>query len=206
MKPSDIGLSATNLVMGKHSGRAALRAKLDELGYEIGDNQLKDIFIRFKALADQKKEVFDDDLIALMIEQSSIEDSNTIQFKSLKVICGTESPRTAELVLIVDGKEKGVEATGDGPVDAAFNAVKAIFSHSARLQLYQVQAVTEGTDAQAIVSVRMEEDGKISTGESADTDTVVASTKAYISALNRLIIRREKTGQDIADVSYKDVS
>ena len=206
MKPSDIGLSATNLVMGKHSGRAALRSKLDELGYEIGDNQLKDIFIRFKALADQKKEVFDDDLIALMIEQSSIEDSNTIQFKSLKVICGTESPRTAELVLIVDGKEKGVEATGDGPVDAAFNAVKAIFSHSARLQLYQVQAVTEGTDAQAIVSVRMEEDGKISTGESADTDTVVASTKAYISALNRLIIRREKTGQDIADVSYKDVS
>ena len=206
MKPSDIGLSDTNLVMGKHSGRAALRAKLGELGYEVGDNQLKDIFVRFKALADQKKEVFDDDLIALMIEQSSIEGSNRIQFKSLKVICGTESPRTAELVLIVDGKEKGVKATGDGPVDAAFNAVKAIFSHSARLQLYQVQAVTEGTDAQAIVSVRMEEDGKISTGESADTDTVVASTKAYVSALNRLIIRRQKTGLDIADISYKDIS
>lgn len=206
MKPSDIGLSDTNLVMGKHSGRAALRSKLGALGYEVGDNQLKDIFIRFKALADRKKEVFDDDLIALMIAQSALEESDRIQVKSLKVVCGTGGPSTAELVLIVDNNEKGIKAVGDGPVDAAFNAVKAIYPHSARLQLYQVQAVTEGTDAQAIVSVRMEENGKISTGESADTDTVVASTKAYVNALNRLIIRRQKPGHDIADVSYKDVS
>ena len=112
----------------------------------------------------------------------------------------------SELTLIVDGKEKAVKAIGDGPVDAAFNAVNSIILHTARLQLYQVHAVTEGTDAQAIVSVKMEENGKISTGESADTDTVVASTKAYVNALNRLLIRRQKVGLDIADISYKDAS
>ena len=100
----------------------------------------------------------------------------------------------------------GAEATGDGPVDATFNAVKALFPHEARLQLYQVAAVTEGTDAQATVSVRMEEEGRIVTGQSADTDTVVASAKAYVHALNRLLVRREKTGADGREVSYKDVS
>ena len=206
MRPADVGLSDTNLVLGKHSGRAALRSKLTDLGYEIGDNKLKDIFVRFKALADRKKEIFDDDLIALMIDQSSSEESDRIHVKSLKVVCGTGGPSTSELTLIVDGKEKAVKAIGDGPVDAAFNAVNSIISHTARLQLYQVHAVTEGTDAQAIVSVKMEENGKISTGESADTDTVVASTKAYVNALNRLLIRRQKVGLDIADISYKDAS
>jgi len=206
MRPADVGLSDTNLVLGKHSGRAALRTKLIDLGYEIGDNKLKDIFVRFKALADRKKEIFDDDLIALMIDQSSSEESDRIHVKSLKVVCGTGGPSTSELTLIVDGKEKAVKAIGDGPVDAAFNAVNSIISHTARLQLYQVHAVTEGTDAQAIVSVKMEENGKISTGESADTDTVVASTKAYVNALNRLLIRRQKVGLDIADISYKDAS
>jgi 2-isopropylmalate synthase len=108
--------------------------------------------------------------------------------------------------LSIDGILYSVTATGDGPVDATFNAVKALFPHAARLQLYQVNAVTEGTDAQATVSVRMEEDGKIATGQSADTDTVVASAKAYINALNRLIVRREKSapGEDLKSVSYKD--
>jgi 2-isopropylmalate synthase len=110
------------------------------------------------------------------------------------------------MTLEIDGAPSSVTATGDGPVDAAFNAVKALFDHDARLQLYQVHAVTEGTDAQATVSVRLEEGGKIATGQSADVDTVVASVKAYINALNRLIIRREKAGGDMAEVSYKDVS
>ena len=110
------------------------------------------------------------------------------------------------MVMEIDGETVETKATGDGPVDATFNAVKALFQHSARLQVYQVNAVTEGTDAQATVSVRMEEDGKIATGTSADTDTVVASAKAYINALNRLIVRREKSapGEDIKSVSYKD--
>jgi 2-isopropylmalate synthase len=110
--------------------------------------------------------------------------------------------------LEIDGQVSSTTATGDGPVDATFNAVKELFPHGARLQLYQVQAVTEGTDAQATVFVRMEEDGRIGTGQSADTDTVVASAKAYINALNRLLVRRETSepGYDTKGVSYKDVS
>jgi 2-isopropylmalate synthase len=205
MRPTDVGLTETSLVMGKHSGRAALRLKLAELGYELADNQLADVFVRFKELADRKKEVFEDDLVALMRQNDAVEDR--IKLKSLRVVCGTDGPQTADIVLTIDGEEKSAHTTGDGPVDSAFNAVKALFDHKARLQLYQVHAVTEGTDAQATVSVRLEEDGRIATGQSADTDTVVASTKAYINALNRLIVRRQKTtpDYDTKGVSYKDV-
>ncbi|UPH71130.1 2-isopropylmalate synthase [Abyssibius alkaniclasticus] len=193
MRPEDIGLTETNIVMGKHSGRAALRSKLENLGYELGDNQLKDVFVRFKALADRKKEIYDEDLIALMADSNTNAANDHIQVKYLRVVCGTEGPQTANLTLTIGGEDHSVEATGDGPVDAAFMAVKALFAHEASLQLYQVSAVTEGTDAQATVSVRMEEGGKIVTGQSSDTDTVVASTKAYVNALNKLILRRQKT-------------
>ncbi len=204
MRPEDVGLSATNLVMGKHSGRAALRAKLKDLGFDLADNQLNDIFVRFKDLADRKKEVYDDDLIALVHQNVAAEDR--LKLKHLRVVCGTEGPQTADLTLEIDGEEKSVTATGDGPVDATFKAVKALFPTTARLQLYQVNAVTEGTDAQATVSVRLEEDGRIATGQSADTDTVVASAKAYVNAINRLIVRRQKSapGEDTKAVSYKD--
>jgi 2-isopropylmalate synthase len=191
--------------MGKHSGRAALRAKLRDLGYELAANQLNDIFVRFKELADRKKEVYDDDLIALA-NAGLDNESDRLQIRHLQVICGTDGPQKATLTMVIDGEEKSTEATGDGPVDATFNAVKALFPHDARLQLYQVAAVTEGTDAQATVSVRMEEEGRIVTGQSADTDTVVASARAYVHALNRLLVRREKTGRDTPEVSYKDVS
>ncbi len=191
MRPEDIGLTETNLVMGKHSGRAALRKKLEDLGFELSDNQLKDVFVRFKELADRKKEVFDEDLIALMSDGTDAA-NDRIRVKFLRVICGTEAPQSADLTLTIDGEDHQVTATGDGPVDATFNAIKALFAHEARLQLYQVHAVTEGTDAQATVTVRMEEDGKIVTGQSADTDTVVASAKAYVNALNNLLVRREK--------------
>ncbi len=193
MRPEDIGLSDTNLVMGKHSGRAALRAKLSELGFELGDNQLKDAFVRFKTLADRKKEVYDDDLIALMTDSNTNAANDRIQVKFLRVICGTEAPQSADLTLTIEGKDHQVTAQGDGPVDATFNAVKALFPHEASLQLYQVHAVTEGTDAQATVSVRMEEAGRIVTGQSSDTDTVVASAKAYVNALNKLLVRRTKS-------------
>ncbi len=205
MRPSDIGLKETNLVMGKHSGRAALRAKLKELGHELADNQLNDVFVRFKALADRKKEVFEDDLVALMRDQASGEVYDRIKVKFLRVICGTEAPQSADLILTVDGSDHQVTAQGDGPVDATFKAVRQIFPHSAHLQLYQVHAVTEGTDAQATVSVRMEEEGRIVTGQAADTDTVVASAKAYVNALNRLLVRRQKSDpdSDIKSISYK---
>ncbi|MGJ8610428.1 MAG: 2-isopropylmalate synthase, partial [Octadecabacter sp.] len=202
MKPEDVGLSGTTLPLGKHSGRAALRDKLEKLGYEMGDNELKDVFVRFKDLADRKKEVFDDDLVAL-IRQNNTEDDR-LKLKDLTVICGMNGPQKATMVLEVDGEDHTTQATGDGPVDATFNAVKSLFSHEARLQLYQVHAVTEGTDAQATVSVRMEEEGRIATGQSADTDTVVASAKAYINALNRLIVRREQHGTDKPEIRYTD--
>ena len=204
MKPEDVGLSGTSLPLGKHSGRAALRAKLAEMGFDLADNQLKDVFVRFKDLADRKKEVFDDDLMALVYQNDAADDR--LKLKSLRVVCGTEGPQQADMVMEVDGTDVKTSATGDGPVDATFNAVKAIFDHGARLQLYQVSAVTEGTDAQATVYVRMEEDGRIATGQSADTDTVVASAKAYINALNRLLVRREQSepGYDVKGVSYRD--
>jgi 2-isopropylmalate synthase len=193
MRPEDIGLQATSLVMGKHSGRAALRAKLVELGYQLGDNQLNDVFVRFKELADTKKEVYDDDLVALMQDTGTNAANDRIQVKHLKVVCGTEGPRTADLTLTIDGVEHHAHAQGDGPVDAAFLAVKQLVPNAARLALYQVHAVTQGTDAQATVSVRLEEEGKIATGQSADTDTVVASARAYVNALNKLLVRRLKT-------------
>ncbi len=206
MRPEDIGLHQKNLTMGKHSGRAALRSKLHELGYELADNQLNDVFVRFKALADRKKEVYDDDLLALVADESATDAQDHLAVKRLRVVCGTDGPQEAELTLSVDGVEHSIDATGDGPVDAAFNAVKMIFPHNAQLQLYQVHAVTEGTDAQATVSIRLEEDGRIATGQSADTDTIVASVKAYVNALNKLVVRRQKTAPDadVKSVNYRD--
>jgi 2-isopropylmalate synthase len=208
MRPEDIGLTATNIAMGKHSGRAALRAKLRDLGYELADNQLNDVFVRFKALADRKKEVYDDDLIALVADNATTTEHDFIQVRRLRVVCGTEGPQEADMVLTIDGVDHHIDATGDGPVDAAFMCVKMLFPHKARLEVYQVHAVTEGTDAQATVSVRLQEEGRIVTGSSADTDTIVASTKAYINALNKLIVRRTKSApdSDVKSVNYKDLA
>ncbi|MEL7107257.1 MAG: 2-isopropylmalate synthase [Pseudomonadota bacterium] len=206
MRPEHVGLTETSIVMGKHSGRAALRSKLKELGFDLADNQLGDVFVRFKALADRKKEVFEDDLMALMRDYTGQDVEDHLEVKFLRVICGTEAPQSADLTIRVGEADRQITAQGDGPVDAVFNAVKAAFPHNARLNVYQVHAVTEGTDAQATVSVRMEEDGRIVTGEAADTDTVVASAKAYVKALNRLLVRRQKSDPDadVKSVSYKD--
>jgi len=208
MRPEDVGLSGTSLPLGKHSGRAALRDKLEQLGFEVGDNQLKDIFVRFKELADRKKEVFDDDVVALVRADSGEDEDDRLQLVSMKVVCGTGGPAESTIEMEVDGKDLSATAEGDGPVDATFKAIREIHPNAARLQLYQVSAVTEGTDAQATVSVRLEEDGVIATGQSANTDTVVASAKAYIHALNRLLVRRGKVGEgaDAKEISYKDLA
>ncbi len=208
MRPEDVGLSGTSLPLGKHSGRAALRDKLEQLGFEVGDNQLKDIFVRFKELADRKKEVFDDDVVALVRADSGEDEDDRLQLVSMKVVCGTGGPAESTIEMEVDGKDVSATSEGDGPVDATFKAIRQIHPNTARLQLYQVSAVTEGTDAQATVSVRLEEDGVIATGQSANTDTVVASAKAYIHALNRLLVRRGKVGEgaDAKEISYKDLA
>jgi len=192
MTPESVGLHKSTLVMGKHSGRHAFRSKLKEMGYELGENELEDAFHRFKDLADKKKDVYDEDIVALVDDQM-LHANDRVRFVSLQVIAGSKGPQSAELELAVDGETKTTKATGSGPVDATFNAIKLLFPHSARLQLYQVHAVTQGTDAQAQVTVRLEEDGKTVNGQGADTDTLVASARAYIHALNKLLVKREKS-------------
>jgi len=193
MTPESVGLSTSKLVLGKHSGSHAFSEKLNDLGYDLGDNAIKDAFKRFKDLADVKKEVFDEDIIAL-VDDEVVATNDNIKLLSMEIKCGTvHRPPKAEVELEVGGVAKSCARTGDGPVDAAFNCIKELFPHEARLQLYQVHAVTEGTDAQAKVTVRLEEGGKTVNGQSADTDTMVASVKAYINALNKLLVKREKT-------------
>ncbi|MEO1282227.1 MAG: 2-isopropylmalate synthase [Pseudomonadota bacterium] len=192
MTPESVGVSKTNLVMGKHSGRNAFRAKLEELGYTLGQNALEDAFIRFKALADRKKHVYDEDIEALVDEGIAHMHDRT-KVVALTVIAGTMGPQSATLTVSLDGEHQTVQASGNGPVDATFNAIKQIMPHQGKLALYQVHAVTEGTDAQAEVSVRLEEGDRVVTGRGADTDTLVASARAYVAAVNKLEIAREKS-------------
>jgi 2-isopropylmalate synthase len=192
MTPESVGLGKSTLVMGKHSGRHAFKMKLKELGFELGDNALNDAFRRFKEVADRKKDVYDEDIVALVDDEIQRSDER-INFVSLQVIAGSKGPQTAEIELEFDGVRKTAKVTGNGPVDATFNAIHAVVPHTARLLLYQVHAVTEGTDAQAEVTVRLEEDGKTVVGQGADPDTLVASARAYIHALNKLLTKRAKT-------------
>lgn len=193
MTPESVGLTKSNLVLGKHSGRHALKEKLKEMGYELGDNAFQDLFARFKKLADQKKELLDDDIIAL-IEDEVATEHDKIQFVSLQIQAGTEGPQIADLKLSVNDEVQHAKVEGNGPVDAIFKAIREICPHEgATLQLYQVHAVTGGTDAQAEVTVRLEEDGKTVNGQGADADTLVASARAYVHALNKLMNKRQKT-------------
>ncbi|MSO75072.1 MAG: 2-isopropylmalate synthase [Alphaproteobacteria bacterium] len=193
MTPESVGLGHSKLVMGKHSGRHAFREKLKELGYgEVGDNTIQQVFARFKDLADKKKEVFDEDIVALL-EDTVAGTSERVRFLALGIQCGSKGPQQADLTLEVDGKTVEATATGNGPVDATFNAIKTLFPHEAKLQLYQVHAVTQGTDAQAEVTVRLEENGRTVNGQGSDIDTLVASARAYVHALNKLLTKRQKT-------------
>ncbi len=192
MTPESVGVKKSSLVMGKHSGRHAFKEKLVSLGYpDFSEDRIDAAFKKFKDLADKKKHVFDED-IAVLIDDDFMKDNNIIKLISLDVSAGTKGQK-ATLELDVSGKVSKTQQSGDGPVDSIFKCIKEIFPHDVNLQLYQVHAVTEGTDAQATVSVRIEEKGKISVGQAADTDTLVASAKAYINALNKLILKRKRT-------------
>jgi 2-isopropylmalate synthase len=192
MTPESVGVKQTSLVMGKHSGRHAFVHKLEDLGYQLAGNQLEDAFVRFKALADRKKHVYDEDIEALVDEEIATA-QDRIKLLSLSVIAGTRGPQRATMKLDIDGRTAIEECEGNGPVDAVFNCIKALVPHEATLELYQVHAVTEGTDAQAEVSVRLSEEGKSVTGKGADPDTLVASANAYLGALNKLMVKRQRT-------------
>ena len=200
MNPSDVGVLGTALVLGKLSGRHAFKDKLSSLGYELGNNALEEAFKRFKDLADKKKHIFDDDIVAI-VDDSVLRGHDPIQVEALKVSGGKGIAAQAELSLVVEGETRSCVTTGDGPVDAIFNGIRQLYPHSAKLQLFQVHAVTEGTDAQAQVSVRLEEDGRTVTGRGADTDTMVAAAYAYVNALNKLLLKRQKTAPEALSVA-----
>jgi 2-isopropylmalate synthase len=191
MTPESVGLKQTSLVMGKHSGRHAFQHKLKDLGYELADNQLQDAFVRFKALADRKKEIYDEDIEAL-VDQEIAQAHDRMHLVSMTVIAGTNGPQRATMKLEIDGKVCVDEASGNGPVDAVFNCIKALVPHEAKLELYQVHAVTAGTDAQAEVSVRLSQDGRSVTARGSDPDTLVASAQAYLSALNKIVMKKQR--------------
>ncbi len=193
MTPESVGLLKSNLVLGKHSGRHAFKDKIAALGIEIGDNALEDAFHRFKDLADKKKDIYDEDIIALLDTESRREDA--IQLQSLHITCGTIGPQTAMLALKVGGEVRRATVEGNGPIDATFNAIKALVPHHASLKLYQVNAITQGTDAQAEVNVRLETpEGRIVNGNGSDIDTMVASAHAYINAVNKLLTLHAREG------------
>jgi 2-isopropylmalate synthase len=159
-----------------------------DLGYELGDNAIEDAFTRFKTLADRKKNVYDEDIEALLDEGIATA-ADRMKVVALTVIAGTMGPQSATLTLDIDGHHQTAQTTGNGPVDATFNAIQKLVPHQATLELYQVHAVTEGTDAQAEVSTRLTAEGRSVTGRASDPDTLVASAKAYLSALNKLTAR-----------------
>jgi 2-isopropylmalate synthase len=183
-----VGWNANKLVLGKHSGRSAFRSRLQELGIQLeSDQALNAAFARFKDLADKKHEIFDDDLHALVSDEVVAQDENEhFKFVSLKQHSETGETPAAEIVFTADGKESRASSGGSGPVDASFKAIESMVSSGAELQLFSVNAITSGTDAQGEVTVRLAKGGRIVNGHGADTDIVVASAKAYLSALNKL--------------------
>lgn len=196
MRPEDVGVKQTSLVMGKHSGRHAFKEKLKELGYELGDNAFQEAFERFKALADRKKHVYDEDIEALVDDEISSA-SDIIKLVAMTVIGGTGNLQKATVTLeLEDGSHVTKESSGDGPVDASFNAIKAIVGDVARLSSYQVHSVTGGTDAQAEVTIRLEADDRTATGWAADTDTIVASAKAYVNGVNKMMLKLKRSKPD----------
>lgn len=187
MKAEDVGWSTNKLVLGKHSGRAAFRSRMEELGHQFDDQDaLNAMFARFKDLADKKHEIFDEDLQSLMNEAQTTDEAPKYAFVNLSAHSSTGDKPVAEVAISIDGETVTQKAEGDGPVDAAFKAIEASVKSEANLKLYSVNAITSGTDSQGEVTVRLEKDGVIVNGGGADTDIIVASVKAYVDALNLL--------------------
>lgn len=190
MTPESVGLTASALVLGKHSGRHAFKKRLEELGHDLNDEMLNRAFERFKALADLKKEVFDEDLDAIVTDESREEDRYKLEH--ITVTCGSFAVATATVQMEINGKPVRTAELGDGPVDSAFKAIRKLTKSKAKLTQYNVGSITGGTDAQGEVTVRMEEGGHTVVGKGASTDIIVASAKAYIHALNRLHSKQKR--------------
>ena len=201
MRAQDVGWSANRIVLGKHSGRNAFRTRLQDLGIEFdSEEELNDAFTRFKDLADKKHEIFDEDLQALVTESGLEAGNDWLRLVSLKVCSETGETPTAAVTLWIDGEEQPASASGGGPVDASFKAIETLVNSGTELQLYSVNNITSGTDAQGEVTVRLQLNGRIVNGQGSDTDIVIASAKAYINALNKIVQREARAHPQLGDV------
>jgi 2-isopropylmalate synthase len=201
MRAQDVGWTRNRMVLGKHSGRNAFRAHLADLGISFhSEEELNDAFNRFKDLADKKHEIFDEDLQALVTDAILDAANERVKLVSMRVCSETGETPHADVVLAVDGKEAPGAAIGGGPVDATFRAIESIVDSGTTLKLYSVNAITSGTDAQGEVTVRLERAGRIVNGAGADTDIVIASAKAYINAVNKIMQPQERAHPQTGDV------
>ena len=193
MRAEDVGWNANRMVLGKHSGRNAFRTRLEELGISFEkEEELNAVFSQFKELADKKHEVYDDDLQALVSDSIQGNADERIKLISLKVGTETGIKPKAQVTLSIDGEQKHADAEGGGPVDATYKAIESMVGSGCNLQLYSVNNITDGTDSQGEVTVRIDKDGRIVNGLGSDTDIVIASAKAYINALNKVLGHNER--------------
>jgi 2-isopropylmalate synthase len=201
MRAEDVGWSTNRMVLGKHSGRNAFKTRMTELGMQFNsETDLNDAFFRFKQLADKKHDIFDEDLQALISEQSFEAEDEYIKLLSLKVCSETGETPVAQVTIRADGKELTGNARGSGVVDASLKAIESLMNTEATLELYSVNSITTGTDAQGEVTVRLEKAGRIVNGSGADTDIVIASAKAYINAINKLLSKDYRQHPQKAEV------
>ncbi len=201
MRAQDIGLATNKIVLGKHSGRNAFKTRLVELGVDFqSEEELNNVFSRFKELADKKHEIFDEDLQALVSETFGSNMDEKYKLLWLKVCSETGEIPDATVTIAIDGDERQGCAAGSGPVDAAFKAIESIVKSDTDLQLYSVNSITSGTDSQGEVTVRLAGDGRIVNGQGADTDIVVASVKAYLNALNTICVAPYRAHPQLGDV------
>lgn len=198
MTPASVGIKETTLVMGKHSGRAAFKDKLKELGYDLGENAFQEAFQRFKDLADRKKHIYDADIVALVDDEAGSADDR-IKLVDMEVVSKTGGIHRCDIKLTIDGEEVHTTYDGTGSVDAIFNAIKKAIGRDPHLVLYAVDGVTGGTDAQASVHVRLEMGGRLVSGNAAEPDTLVASARAYLNAYNRLMMDRGAAAQGASE-------
>jgi len=201
MRAQDVGWSDNRMVLGKHSGRNAFKSRLHELNIEFSTEQeLNEAFSRFKDLADKKHEIFDEDLHALVADTNWAIENEHYKLVSLRVCSETGETPNASIVLEIGGEEVSASASGGGPVDASFRAIESVVNSGTQLQLYSVNNITSGTDAQGEVTVRLEKAGRIVSGQGADTDIVIASANAYINALNKLEKTDDREHPQLGDV------
>lgn len=198
IRPETIGLHSNKLVLGKHSGKNAIRSYLVEMGYNLSDEELQNVFDKFKSLADRKKDVTEEDLEAL-VNEGVLRCSDLFALKYLHISSGTTVDPMAHVKLMINGRLAEANCKGNGPIDAAYKAIAKLTGTSAKLLKFAVGSLTDGTDAQGEVTVRLEEGGLVALGKGSDLDIVVASAKAYINGLNRLEYMKKNPQTNIND-------